>query len=100
MSDLSRPNHPDPDPMFEGLSSEQVAAAKSAKCARCKVPLVESKGLTGTVFVSYYVPLLGVKQREFLCGPCGLAFREFLYPELADNAAFQMAKTELLARFS
>lgn len=120
MSDLSKPNHyfndslgdpasctgdhnhPEPetdDPRFSGLPADVVETAKKAKCSRCKAVVVEESSVTGTVMVSYYVPALGVRQRGILCGKCGLAFREWLYPELADSPEFQAVKTELLRRF-
>lgn len=120
MSDLSRPNHffhdslgdpatctgdhnhPEPetdDPRFSGLPASVVETAKSAVCTRCKVQVVEAKGLTGTVFLNLYVPALGARERLFLCGACGLATREFLHPELADSPVFQAVKAELLSRF-
>jgi hypothetical protein len=120
MSDLSRPNHyfndslgdpatctgdhnhPEPetdDPRFSGLPASVVENAKKAKCSRCKETVVESKAMTGTVMVNYYVPAVGVRQRTILCGLCGLLLRELLHPELADNPMYQAAKAELRARF-
>lgn len=118
MSDLSKPNHyfhdslgdpatctgdhnhPEPetdDPRFAGMPAAVVDSAKKAECQRCKEKIVDSSSMTGTVFVNYYVPALGVRQRLFLCGACGLAFREFVMPELETNAVFQAVKTKLLA---
>lgn len=113
MSDLSRPNHyfedslgdprtctgdhnhPEPetdDPRFSGLPASVVETAKQAHCERCKVQITEAPSLVGTIFVSYTIPSLGIRHRTFLCGDCGLAFREFLNPELVDFAPFQALK--------
>lgn len=121
MSDLSKPNHyfndslgdpatctgdhnhPEPetdDPRFSGLPADVVETAKKAKCTRCGDQVVESKALTGTVFLNLYVPALGARERLFLCGVCGLAAREWLHPELQGNPMFQAVKTELLKRFA
>ncbi len=94
-------NHPEPEPETERppLPPEVIESAKKAECSRCKVKVVETKGAVGTVFLNIYVPGLGFRERLFLCGACGLAVREFLHPELADDAVFQAVKHELLARF-
>lgn len=95
-------NHPKPEPAdsrFAGLPDDVIENAKKAICSRCKVQVVESKALLGTVFLQLYVPALGVRKRLFLCGACGIAAREFLHPEIADDPAFQMVKAELLSRF-
>lgn len=87
------------DPRFPGMPDDVVENASKAHCARCKVQIIEAESLTGTIFLNYYVPALGVKRREFLCGLCGLEFREFLYPELVDDEAFQGAKGLLQEAF-
>lgn len=84
------------DPRFEGLPTETVERAKRASCSRCKIRIVDAPSLSGTVFVSYLVPSMSVREREMLCGACGLAFREFMYPELLDDQRFQAAKQMLL----
>lgn len=88
------------DPRFSGLPASVVETAKGAKCTRCGDQIIESKALTGTVFLNLYVPALGARERLFLCGVCGLAAREWLHPELQGNPMFQAVKTELLKRFS
>jgi hypothetical protein len=95
-------NHPEPltdDPRFSGLPASVVETAKKARCTRCGIQVVESKGMTGTVMINLYVPALGARERLMLCGACGLAAREFLHPELVDNPVFQAVKAEFLARF-
>lgn len=87
------------DPRFSGLPASVVETAKKARCTRCGIQVVESKGMTGTVMINLYVPALGARERLMLCGACGLAAREFLHPELVDNPVFQAVKAELLARF-
>lgn len=86
MSDPSRPNLADLD-----------EAALSTKCARCQVVIAEESSVAGTTMVSFYTPATGNRQRMFLCGLCGLAFKEFMIPQLADDESFQQAKTALQA---
>lgn len=123
MSDLSKPNHffhgslgdpasctgdhnhPEPgaDELIErrgrGLPAAVVEVAKQAFCARCKTQIAAQKAVQGTVFVNFLVPALGNRGRAVLCSPCGLAFREFMKPELLDDEQFQSAKTILLAEY-
>ncbi len=81
---------------MEEITPEDHALAAGAACTRCKIQIISSPSVTGTVFVQYYVPALGVNERGFLCGACGLAFREFLLPELTGDPVFRSAKAELL----
>jgi hypothetical protein len=97
-------NHPEPDccgdpSAHEPLEPEVIETAKKANCSRCKIQIVGSPGLAGTVLYSLLVPLVGGRERGFLCGGCGLALKEFLHPELADDAMFQAVKLELQSRF-
>lgn len=95
---MSDHNHPEPeteDERFSGLPAAVVDRAKEAKCSRCKIQVVESPAIRGTVMVSYYVPALGQRRRGVLCGACGIAFREFLMPELLDNPAYQQVAARL-----
>lgn len=85
--------------MSDHLPDEVIENASKAHCARCKVQIIAQPSVTGTVMVNYYVPALGVKDRGFLCGMCGLAFREFLMPELLDRPDFQAVKAQLQARW-
>ena len=87
------------DPRLDDLPDEVVENASKAYCARCKEQIVAQESMTGTVFVNYYVPALGKRHREFLCGMCGLAFREFIHPELEQNETFQNAKAMLQGRW-
>lgn len=87
------------DPLFEGMTDQEVDVAKSAECSRCQVKIVGSPSMVGTVMVSYYLPALSVRRRGMLCGACGIAFREFLAPGLADDAVFQTVKSALLAEW-
>jgi hypothetical protein len=96
-------NHPEPTVQggpYDGLPQSVYDRASSAHCIRCKVRLLESPAVTGTVMVQYYVPALGVKQRGFLCGACGLDFRQFLMPELAEDQTFQAVVAELRSRWT
>lgn len=88
------------DPRLDGLPDEVIENASKAHCARCKEQIVAQESMTGTVFVNYYVPALGQRHREFLCGMCGLAFREFLYPELEQDQKFQTVKRMLQGRWT
>lgn len=88
------------DPRLDGLPDEVIENASKAHCARCKEQIVAQESMTGTVFVNYYVPALGKREREFLCGMCGLAFREFMYPELLTNETFQNVKGMLQERWT
>lgn len=83
--------------MTDPLPPEVVANAEKAACSRCKIKIVGSKGMEGTVFFSYFVPSTSHKQRGFLCGSCGLLLREFLYPDLVDNQEYQEAVASLRA---
>ena len=83
----------------EPLPADVIETAKKANCSRCKIQIVGSKGLAGTVLYNLLVPLVGGRERGFLCGACGLALKEFLHPELADDATFQAVKLELQSRF-
>ncbi len=78
-----------------GLPAEVAEAVERAECVRCKVKIVDTPTLMGTVFVNYQVPAMGKHDRHFLCSACGLSFREFLQPELKDDELFQYAAGEL-----
>lgn len=88
------------DPRFSGLPASVVENAGKAKCVRCGVRIIEEKGLVGAVMLQYYVPALSVRNRAVLCGTCGLAFREFLTPELAVDPVYQAAAAELRSRWT
>lgn len=96
MTDFNDDSPETGDPRFPGLSAETVEAASKAHCVRCAIRIVDAPSLAGTVFVSFMVPSVSVRDRAMLCGACGLAFREFLYPYLADDDGFQYARTRLL----
>ena len=98
---MSDPSNPETDdPRFSGLPASVVERAKKAACSRCGEQIIESKGLTGTVFLNLYVPAIGTRERLFLCGPCGLAAREFLHPALLDNPVYRAVVAELRSRFA
>lgn len=78
---------------------EELALAQQAKCARCKVTVVDEASILGAVMVNYYLPALEARWRLFLCGSCGLAFREFMHPELAEDETFQAVVGELRSRW-
>lgn len=100
MSEGCQPQDCCGDPSAHIPTPEEIEVAKTALCCRCGVQVVESKAVTGTVLLNLYVPALGQRERLFTCGACGLALREFLHPELADDPVFQFVKRELLARFA
>lgn len=85
--------------MTEELPQSVIDAASEAYCTRCKEQIVGSKSVTGTMMFNYYVPALGVRARGILCGACGIAFREFASPELADNPAYRAVVAELRSRW-
>lgn len=87
------------DPRLDGLPDEVIKNASEAHCVRCGEQIIAQESMTGTVMVQYYVPALGVRERGFLCGLCGLAFKEFLRPDLLTNEAFQDMKVELQGRW-
>ena len=84
---------------LEGLPDEVIANASEAHCVRCKEQIIAQVSMTGTIMLNYYVPATGTKSRAFLCGLCGLAFQEFLHPDLLTNEAFQDMKVELQGRW-
>lgn len=83
------------DPRFAGLPQSVVDQAAKAHCSRCGAQVIETPSMAGSVFVQYYVPVLGVRDRRFLCGACGLAFREFIDPHLTEDAVFRAVAAEL-----
>lgn len=86
--------------MIEGLPDELIAQAAEAHCVRCKDQIVSSPSMLGATMVNSYSPATGARARSILCGACGLAFREFLQPELATDEFFQSIKTELHMRWA
>lgn len=88
------------DPRFSGLPASTVERAKSAHCSRCAAVVVDEPSIAGTLMLQYYVPALGVRQRAILCGACGLAFREFLLPSLAEDQTYQAVVAELRSRWA
>jgi hypothetical protein len=112
MSDLSKPNHYHNDSLGDPytctgdhnhpdeLPQEVVDMARTAACARCKAVVVDEPSKMGTVLLSYYVPALGMNVRTFLCGACGLVFREFLDPSILDDPMYLAVKAELQARWT
>lgn len=87
------------DPRFKGVPEEIIDRVSKATCVRCEEGILDTKSLPGTVLVAYEVPGLNVHRRAILCGACGLVFREFLHPELVDNAPFQAAVAELRSKW-
>lgn len=81
------------------LEERAEAAARTAVCTRCDVVILEDRSATGVLFGRLIVPVLGVKRQFQLCGKCGLALREFLYPELASDPDYQLKKLALLTEF-
>ena len=84
---------------FGDAPPELLAKAREAKCSRCEAVVVDEPSVTGTIMVSYYVPTLGVRHRVVLCGACGLAFREFIQPNLLQDPLYTAVKAELQARW-
>lgn len=82
------------------LFDELVAVAREAKCVRCDVPVIEAPGTQGIVMMNYFVPGVGKRERLFFCGPHGLEFREFLYPEILQDPVYAGAKSALQELFN
>lgn len=81
-----------PNPPWQNepdLPPEVVEVAREATCTRCGTVVVDEPSVAGTIMFNYFLPAIGQKQRGYLCGACGLLFREFLHPELVDNEAYQ-----------
>ena len=91
----------DPDsPSSDSLQERLVKAALEARCQRCEVVILEDSSKAGVVFGRLLVPVLGVKHAYQLCGKCGLALREFLFPRLLDDPNFVETKRQLLTEWS
>jgi hypothetical protein len=88
------------DPRFAGLPAALVEKAREAHCARCEVQLVEAASMIGSVMVNYYMPAIDARARVFLCGMCGLVFREFMTPSLVGQPDWVAVKTELQKKWS
>ena len=84
---------------FDGMPLSVMENAEKANCSRCEAKIIDTPSIAGTVFVNYYVPTLGIQVRGFLCGDCGLSFREFLMPSLTDDQAFQALAAGLRAEW-
>lgn len=82
--------------MNEELQARAEAAAEQAECTRCKVRILADESKTGMVFGRLFVPLAGSRHTFQLCGKCGLALREFLFPHLLDDATYAEIKRLLL----
>lgn len=89
---MSCNKHPD-------LPPEVIAKARDVKCSRCSVVVVDSSSVEGTTMVNFYAPTSGMRRRAVLCGACGLALREFLYPGLLDIPEYQAVAAELRSRW-
>lgn len=85
-------NHPD-----RTLEERAEEAAQTAQCDRCKVVILDDSSKLGVLFGRILVPLLGVKHTYQLCGKCGLALREFLFPRILDDPVYQDLKRQLVS---
>lgn len=83
----------------EELDAKAEAAARDAKCQRCKVVILEDPSKSGVVFGRLMVPMLGVSHTYQLCGRCGLLLRELIYPELDYDEKYQQIKSALVEEF-
>ncbi len=82
--------------VLEGIPPEMAAKALEAECLRCKALIVGAPSMLGTLMVNYSVPATGDRYRFYLCGECGIDFREFVDPKLLASRAFQALKANLL----
>ncbi len=88
-------------PCVQGkLPQEVIDKAREAVCARCQAVVVDEPSKTGTVMINYYVPALGVNERVYLCGACGLGFGEYLNPAKLSDPMYQAVKAELQSRWT
>jgi hypothetical protein len=92
-------DHNHPDPVEDILPPEVIEKAGEANCSRCGVQIVGAKSMLGTLMYNHYAPATGTQKRGFLCGECGLSFREFLYPHLERDELFQSVKEALQAKW-
>lgn len=70
---------------------------ETVKCTRCKVLLIESKSVMGSMAVSTLVPTTGSTRQAVLCGACSISFMEFILPALNTDPTFQAYKSALMA---
>ena len=82
------------------LAERASEAAEKATCQRCDVVILQDPSAQGVVFGRLLVPLARVKRSYQLCGKCGLALREFIYPRILDDPVYLEIKRELLERWA
>lgn len=77
------------------LEAKAAEAAKKALCGRCGGVIMETESAIGTVTGYYRAVAIGTVSPFQLCGECGLKLREFLNPQLVEDAIYRGFK-ELL----
>lgn len=87
------------NPDRPSLEERAAEAASRATCARCKVVILDDSSGSGVVLGRLIVPLLGIKHAYQMCGKCGLALREFIFPDLDRDPVYQECKRKLLTEF-
>lgn len=85
--------------MNDDLSVEEIEEAEKACCTRCKEQIASSRSVIGTLMFNYYLPALGARTRGIMCGACGLAFREFVCPDIASDPVYRVVAAELRSRW-
>lgn len=85
-------NHPGDEP----IPAPVMELAARARCSRCSTSIVDDPSMIGSMFVSSYSPQNDSRNRFTLCGRCGLLFREFIKPDLANDQTYLEAKQVLL----
>jgi len=83
----------------QSLDERAEEAAENAQCTRCGVIILQDTSSSGVVFGRIMVPLLRVTHTYQLCGKCGLALREFVFPALQSDPHFLEVKRRLLTEF-
>lgn len=77
------------------LPESVVRNAKKAYCSHCKVKILESTSPFACHSVKIKVPTEAGVLAAFLCGPCSLTLREFMWPELLENEEWKSAARRL-----
>lgn len=85
--------------MGSSLDALAEEAANKATCSRCGVVILADSSAEGVVFGRIMVPLVRVNHAFQMCGKCGLALREFVFPPLLQDRNYLAVKEQLLTRF-
>lgn len=78
------------------LEERAEQAAKNAKCSRCGVVIMSSPASLGLTTGTVRTSALGTTVGFQLCGGCGLAVREAIWPALLVDPKYLALREELL----